>query len=123
MADRSGKSSDGLAAEARPQPGGRLVSEMLMMFRITSPQRTKILLLGVALVLVIAATAFGQIRLNAWNQPFYNALERRDLHAFFVQLVNFCIIAGALLVLNVAQVWLNQATKRRARARSVRPMA
>lgn len=53
---------------------------MLMMFRITSSQRTKIVLLGVALVLVIAATAFGQIRLNAWNQPFYNALQRRDLH-------------------------------------------
>ena len=81
MPDRSAKSSDGLAAEARPQPeGGRLVPEMLMMFRIASPQRTKIVLLGVGLVLVIAATAFGQIRLNAWNQPFYNALERRDLH-------------------------------------------
>ena len=87
------------------------MSEMLMMFRITSPQRTKIVLLGVALVLVIAATAFGQIRLNAWNQPFYNALQRRDLHGFLVQLVSFCIIAGALLVLNVAQAWLNQATK------------
>jgi len=68
-------------------------------------------MLGVALVLVIAATAFGQIRLNAWNQPFYNALQRRDLHGFFGQLVIFCFIAGALLVLNVAQVWLNQATK------------
>jgi putative ATP-binding cassette transporter len=84
---------------------------MLMMFRITSPQRSKIVLLGVALVLVIAATAFGQIRLNAWNQPFYNALQRRDLHGFLVQLVSFCIIAGALLVLNVGQTWLNQATK------------
>ena len=62
MPDRSGKSSDGLAAEVRPQPGGRLVPEMLMMFRIASPQRTKIVLLGVGLVLVIAATAFGQIR-------------------------------------------------------------
>ena len=111
MADRSGKSSDGLASGAGPRGGGRLVSEMLMMFRITSPQRTKIVLLGVALVLVIAATAFGQIRLNAWNQPFYNALQRRDLHGFLVQLVIFCIIADALLVLNVAQVWLNQATK------------
>ena len=104
MADRSGKSSDGLASGAGPRGGGRLVSEMLMMFRITSPQRTKIVLLGVALVLVIAATAFGQIRLNAWNQPFYNALQRRDLHEFLVQLVIFCIIAGALLVLNVVQV-------------------
>ena len=82
------------------------------MLRITSPQRTKILLLGVALVVVIAATAFGQIRLNAWNQPFYNALERRDLHGFFVQLVIFCIIAGALLLLNVAQTWLNALERR-----------
>ena len=110
MAD-PGKSSDGLASGAGPRGGGRLVSEMLMMFRITSPQRSKIVLLGVALVLVIAATAFGQIRLNAWNQPFYNALQRRDLHGFLVQLVSFCIIAGALLVLNVGQTWLNQATK------------
>jgi vitamin B12/bleomycin/antimicrobial peptide transport system ATP-binding/permease protein len=69
MADRSGKTSDGLASRAGSRGGGRLVSEMLMMFRITSPQRTKIVLLGVALVLVIAATAFGQIRLNAWNSP------------------------------------------------------
>jgi putative ATP-binding cassette transporter len=105
MADRSGKSSDGLANR------GRLVPEMLMMVRIISPQRTKIVLLGVAIVLVIAAIAFGQIRLNAWNQPFYNALQRRDFHGFFFQLVIFSIIAGALLVLNVAQTWLNQATK------------
>ena len=111
MADRSGKSSDGLATGARLGGGGRLLAEMLMMFRISSPQHTKILLLGVALVAVIAATAFGQIRLNAWNQPFYNALQRRDLHGFFLQLVTFCFIAGALLVLNVAQLWLNQATK------------
>jgi putative ATP-binding cassette transporter len=97
MADRSGKSSDGLANR------GRLVPEMLMMVRIISPQRTKIVLLGVAIVLVIAAIAFGQIRLNAWNQPFYNALQRRDFHGFFFQLVIFSIIAGALLVLNVAQ--------------------
>ena len=122
MANRSGKSSDGLASGAGPRGGGRLGSEMLMMFRITSPQRTKIVLLGVALVLVIAATAFGQIRLNAWNQPFYNALQRRDLHEFLVQLVIFCIIAGALLVLNVVQVWLNQATKVKLREGLVRDL-
>jgi len=73
MADRFGKSSDGSATRAGLQAGGRLVSEVLMLFRITSPQRTKIVILGFALVLVIAATAFGHMRLNAWNQPFYNA--------------------------------------------------
>ncbi|HET9373612.1 MAG TPA: SbmA/BacA-like family transporter [Chthoniobacterales bacterium] len=110
-ADRSDKPSDGLATEAPSRPEGRLFYEMLMMFRITSPQHTKMLLLGVAIVFVIAATAFGQIRLNAWNQPFYDALQRKDLHEFVVQLVVFCVIAGALLILNVAQAWLNQATK------------
>ena len=122
MPDRSGKSSDGLAIGARPRAKGRLVPEMLMMFGITSPQRTKIVMLGVALVLVIAATAFGQVRLNAWNQPFYNALQRRDLHGFFGQLVIFCSIAGALLALNVAQVWLNQATKVKLREGLVRDL-
>ena len=93
-----------------------------MLFRITSPQRTKIVILGFALVLVIAATALGQVRLNAWNQPFYNALQRKDLHGFFDQLVIFCFIAGALLVLNVAQVWLNQATKVKLREGLVRDL-
>jgi vitamin B12/bleomycin/antimicrobial peptide transport system ATP-binding/permease protein len=110
-ADRSEKPSDGLATEAPSRPEGRLFYEMLMMFRITSPQHSKIVLLGVALVFVIGATAFGQIRLNAWNQPFYDALQRKDPHEFVVQLVVFCVIAGALLILNVAQAWVNQATK------------
>ncbi|MBV8377875.1 MAG: ABC transporter ATP-binding protein/permease [Verrucomicrobia bacterium] len=122
MADRSGKSADGSAAGAQPGAVGRLVPEMLMMFRITSTQRTKIVLLAVGLLLVIAATALGQIRLNAWNQPFYNALERRDLPGFFSQFVIFCLIAGALLVLNVAQVWLNQATKVKLREGLVRDL-
>lgn len=107
VVDQFGKSPNG----TRSRAGGCLGAEVLMMFRITSPRHTKILLLLLALVLVIAATAFGQIRLNAWNQPFYDALAHRDLHGFFVQLLIFCIIGGALLVLNVAQVWLNQATK------------
>ena len=32
-------------------------------------------LLGAALFVVIVATAYGQIRLNDWNQPFYDALR------------------------------------------------
>jgi len=31
------------------------------------------------LFIVIASTAYMQIRLNAWNKPFYDALSRRDL--------------------------------------------
>src|SRR5712664_4078022 len=81
----------------------------------TSPVRNTLLLLGTALCLVIIATAYGQIRLNSWNQPFYDALSRRDFAQFLVQLGIFGIIAGALLVLNVAQRWLVETLKLRLR--------
>jgi len=110
MADRSSKAFDVPATAAAPVAGLRLAPQMLIMFRAfwASPQRTKILLLGVALVVVIGATAFGQIRLNAWNRPFYDALARKDLGDFLDQIMVFGVIAGGLLVLNVAQAWLNQ---------------
>jgi len=49
--------------------------------------------------------------LNAWNQPFYDALERKDIGAFLDQLIVFGVIASILLCLNVAQGWLNQRIK------------
>jgi len=52
-----------------------------------------------------------QVRLNAWNQPFYDALTRKDLPQFIQQLGVFAVLAAILLTLNVAQVWLNQTTK------------
>ena len=76
-----------------------------------SRQRTKITLLLVALVAVVGATAYAQIRLNAWNQPFYDALARKDMPEFLTQLGVFAVVAGSLLVLNVGQTWLNQKSK------------
>ena len=113
MANRSGKQSDVPATAAALVAGLRLTPQMLMMFRafLGSRQRNKLLLLGVAVVAVIGTTAFGQVRLNAWNQPFYNALTRKDLMEFLDQLIFFGVIAGGLLVLNVAQAWLNLTTK------------
>lgn len=118
------KSLDALATAAAPLAGPRLAPQVVMMFRalLASPQRTRILLLGVGLVAVIGATAFGQIRLNAWNQPFYDALEHKEFGEFLVQLVAFGVIAGGLLVLNVAQAWLNQKAKVRLREGLVRDL-
>lgn len=76
----------------------------------TSPVRNRLILLAFALLSIILLTAYGQIRLNEWNAPFYNALERRDLSAFIHQLEVFAVIAGCLLLLNVIQTWLNQMT-------------
>lgn len=75
-----------------------------------SSVRNRILVFAAALIVVILATAYGAVILNQWNAPFYNALERRDLPAFLNELRNFAFIAGALLVLNVVQAWLNQMT-------------
>jgi putative ATP-binding cassette transporter len=106
------------------EAGRRLLPQMWMMVRTlrASPSRNKIVLLGVALVAVIGATAFGQVKLNAWNQPFYDALSHKDLHGFLHQLTVFCVIAGGLLVLNVAQAWLNQMTKLQLREGLVRDL-
>jgi len=71
-----------------------------------SPVRRMLTFLAAALILVIAATAYGQIRLNGWNKPFYDALSRRDLRDFLFQLGVFFLIAGFLLALNVTQRWL-----------------
>jgi putative ATP-binding cassette transporter len=87
-----------------------LVDQLSMMRKsfIASPTRNAIFMLAGGILGVVLATAFGQILLNRWNEPFYNALERRDLQAFLHQLIVFAEIACGLLVLNVAQTWLNQ---------------
>jgi vitamin B12/bleomycin/antimicrobial peptide transport system ATP-binding/permease protein len=95
----------------------RLVPQLGMMIRAlwAAPVRNTLLLLSGALFLVIVVTAYGQIRLNNWNQPFYDALSRRDFAQFLVQLGIFGLTAGALLVLNVAQRWLTETLKLRLR--------
>lgn len=90
-----------------------LLPQLGMMIRAlwSSPVRNRLLLLSCVLTLVVAVTAYGQIRLNNWNQPFYDALSRRDFDQFLVQLGVFGFIAGAILILNVAQRWLAETLK------------
>jgi len=94
-----------------------LVPQLGMMVRAlwAAPVRNTLFLLSGALFLVIAVSAYGQIRLNTWNQPFYDALSRRDFAQFLVQLGVFSLLAGALLILNVAQRWLGETLKLRLR--------
>ncbi|KAA3516788.1 ABC transporter ATP-binding protein/permease [Agrobacterium vitis] len=76
----------------------------------SSHVRGRILLLALSLLAVILLLTYGQILLNRWNQPFYNALENRDLSAFWQELRNFFFIAAFLLVINVAQTFFSQMT-------------
>ena len=93
--------------------GTRLVPQVRMMLEAAwaSPIRNTLLGLAGAIFLVVVATAYGQIRLNRWNQPFYDALARRDLPEFAAQLGVFGVIAGVLLILNVLQRWLGETIK------------
>lgn len=100
--------------EAQAQEkGAGLLRQLGMMVRalLASPVRNTLFVLGGAIFLVIAATAYGQIRLNRWNQPFYDALARRDFDGFMEQLGVFLVITGSLLILNVGQRWLAEMLK------------
>ena len=104
-------------ANAVPQndevAGSRVVAQVGMMLRAAwaAPVRNTLLRLAAGVFLVIVAAAYGQIRLNRWNQPFYDALSHRDSAEFLVQLGVFGVIAGALLILSVAQRWLTEMMK------------
>ncbi|MGB7043924.1 MAG: ABC transporter ATP-binding protein/permease [Methylocella sp.] len=93
--------------------GQRLAPQLRMMVKTfwDSPGRNNLFLLGIAICAVVALTAFLQIKLNAWNKPFYDALSLKDFWEFLYQLVVFGVIAGALLALNVAQAWLRELSK------------
>ncbi|MFB9947362.1 ABC transporter ATP-binding protein/permease [Rhizobium puerariae] len=80
-----------------------------------APVRNRVLVLTVALLIVIFSTTYATYRLNEWNGPFYDALERRDMPEFLHQLVVFAVIAFSLTLLNVVQMWLNQITAMRMR--------
>jgi putative ATP-binding cassette transporter len=112
---KSGKEPD----KDQERPGqseesmGGLIVQLSMMMRAfnTSPHRNRLLLLLLGVFLVIVGTAYLQILLNAWNQPFYDSLARKDLPEFLQQLLVFIAIAGGLLILNVTQTWLNLMVK------------
>jgi len=84
---------------------------MMLRALLASRVRNTLFLLGALLVVVISLTAYGQIRLNSWNQPFYDALSHKYFDAFLHQLGVFGVIIAGLLVLNVAQRWLTETLK------------
>ena len=67
------------------------------------------------LLCVVIGNTFGQIRLNAWHGAFYDALEQRSLVTLGNQIIVFLIIACLLLLLVVAQTWLQENIKVRLR--------
>jgi putative ATP-binding cassette transporter len=113
----------GAIPEVKAAPLG-LMRQLRIMIRaiFASPVGKTLWVLISLILIVIAATAYGQIRLNRWNQPFYDALSRRDLRDFFFQLGVFFVIAGFLLAFNVAQRWLAETLQVKLREGLVRSL-
>lgn len=89
---------------------------LLRRLKLANPQEARsVLAMLIGAMTVILLNTFGQLRLNAWQGTFYNALERRDTTAVIGQLGLFLVIVGMLLVLVVAQTWLTETMKVRAR--------
>lgn len=107
-----------LSAVAQAQGKVGLGAQIRMFVGVvrSSAERPALVGLCAGLVVIVGATAYAQIALNAWNEPFYDAINRRDIPEFGRQLLVFAAIAGALLVLNVAQTWLNLMMKLKLRA-------
>src|ERR1700733_7154574 len=101
------------ASDAEETAHSGLVPQLGMMVRalMASPVGKTLIWLFIGILLVVVATTYGQIRLNRWSKPFYDALSRRDFRDFLYQLAVFFFIAGILLVLNVAQRWLGETFK------------
>src|ERR1700739_3891713 len=85
----------------------RLLSQLTIITKalLRSTVGKALLTLAVVLLVVVVATTYGQIRLNRWNKPFYDALSRRDFRDFLFQLGVFFLIVGALLIVHVVPRW------------------
>jgi ABC-type uncharacterized transport system fused permease/ATPase subunit len=67
-----------------------LVPQLGMMLRAlwAAPVRNVLFLLSGALFLVIAVTAYGQIRLNSWNQPSMMRYRAATLRSSWINWVS-----------------------------------
>jgi putative ATP-binding cassette transporter len=65
------------------------------------------ILFGAVITIELATVAIN-VMLNQWNNRFYNALQERNWDAFVTELLFFCGLAAAYIVLAVYQLYLNQ---------------
>lgn len=113
-----------MSTSPEPSAGAGATARLRTILREVNrvPGHGRLYLLAGGLFVVVVLTAAMQVRLNAWNQPFYDAIERRDMHGFLHQLWVFAVIAGCLLVLNVAQTAANQLIRVRLRDLATRDL-
>ena len=91
----------------------RLLSTLATIWRLARPyfvsedRLAGAILLGAVIAIELAIVAIN-VMLNQWNNRFYNALQDRDWDSFVWELLLFCALAAAFIVLAVYQLYLNQ---------------
>jgi putative ATP-binding cassette transporter len=90
-----------------------LPSTLRIIWRLAAPYfRSEDRIAGrvlLASVIAIELALVGiDVLINQWNNRFYNALQDRDWDAFVSELLFFCMLAAAFIVLAVYQLYLNQ---------------
>jgi len=61
-----------------------------------------------AVIVLNLGNVYISVRLNQWNNAFYNALQKLDGSEFFRQLGVFCVLAALFIVMAVYALYLNQ---------------
>src|SRR3954453_21302930 len=93
---------------ALPKPGFLRVAWNLAWPYWTGDQKWSARGLLGAVVLLNLISVWLNVRLNAWNAQFYNALQEYDWPKFWWQFAIFGMIAAALIVVAVYQLYLRQ---------------
>lgn len=109
---------DGSAGGSAPAAGTlNVASQFLVLIKAlrASAHWSPLALLAAGLVGVIVCTTVAQVRLNAWNQPFYDAIAGKDVSTFVSQIGVFALIASALILFNSTQTFLHETVKVRLR--------
>ena len=90
-----------------------LASTLAVIWRLAAPyfrseDRMAGRVLLAAVILIELAIVGINVLINQWNNRFYNALQERDWDTFVSELLFFCVLAAAFIVLAVYQLYLNQ---------------
>ncbi|RDV05789.1 ABC transporter [Undibacter mobilis] len=80
------------------------------------PTRWRAWLLVGLLIATVLLQLLTQYWLNFWNRDFFDAIERKDGAALWVQARHFIPLAGASLILAVTSVWARMTMQRQWRA-------
>jgi putative ATP-binding cassette transporter len=90
-----------------------LASTLATIWRLAAPYfRSEDRMAGRTLLIAVIAIELSivgiTVMLNHWNNRFYNALQDRNWDAFVSELLFFCALAAAYVLLAVYQLYLNQ---------------